>query len=92
MAKSFTAAQLTEAEGFATMAAGEVLDARGLTGTRRRFSRNGRARKKLAEKFYADYVAGGGDAADWQSFLDWLLEHADEIIAFVSKIILLFAI
>jgi len=29
---------------------------------------------------------------DWQSFLDWLLEHGDEIIAFISKIMLLFVV
>ena len=32
----------------------------------------------------------GGDPGDLQSFMEWLLAHADEIIAFVQKIIALF--
>lgn len=94
MAKVFapTAAQIDSAEAYTTMAAAEVLEGRGLLFTGRRFARNGRARRKLAEQLYAKFVNEGGKVGDWQSFLYWLLEHGDEIIAFISKILLLFAI
>jgi len=36
------------------------------------------------------FVKQGGDPGDFQSFMEWLLEHADEIIAFVQKLIALF--
>lgn len=47
----------------------------------------------VADDCCANYeaTAGLGEYGDWQSFLEWLIDHADEIFAMIARIIDLFA-
>lgn len=64
----------------------------GARGAAKRFGADARAKRRATTKFYGQYLDEGGKAGDVQSFLAWLVEHADEIIAFISKIIALFSV
>lgn len=57
-----------------------------------KFRSNGPLRKRQTKKWLQRFADDGGDVGDMASFMAWLLDHADEIIALISKIILLFAL
>lgn len=57
-----------------------------------KFRENGPLRKRQTRKWLQRFADDGGDVGDLASFMAWLLDHADEIISLISKIILLFAL
>lgn len=57
-----------------------------------RYKREDDLRRQHARKLYREFQRDGGKAGDWQSFAVWLLEHADEIFAFVAKLIALLSV
>jgi hypothetical protein len=55
------------------------------------FKGHATASERTTRKFYKRFLDEGGKVGDFQSFLTWLLEHGDELISFISKLIALFS-
>jgi hypothetical protein len=89
--KVVTAAQHAAAEPVFAQFMAMKLDRIGAKAAAGRFKHDGPLRKRQSRKWFNKYVADGGDPGDLQSFFAWLVAHADEIIALISKLILLFA-
>lgn len=90
--RKITAAEFAAAESTVEAAAISRLNRIGASKGVKKFRNHGTARKRTTRRFYQDFVDDGGKVGDFQSFLAWLLEHGDELIAFISKIIALFAV
>lgn len=88
-----TDAMAAEAEPTFTKAGATKLTAIGAGSRRTEFREKRLAKKRRdgAKKFYQRFLDDGGTVGDWQSFLEWLLEHGDELIAFIAKLISLFS-
>lgn len=87
-----TDAMAAEAEPYVTAAVASKMNRMGARGGLKRFRDNERARQRTSKRAYQRFLDDGGKVGDFQSFMAWLIEHADEIIAFISKLIALFAI
>jgi hypothetical protein len=70
---------------------GRLLRGRGTRALQREIDGDRHLRRHVNNRLLEKFEDEGGDVDDDQSFLEWLLEHADEIIAFISKIIALFS-
>ena len=87
-----TAAMAAEAEPYFSAVVAAKLNAIGAKAGAKRFKADGPLRQRQSRRAYQRYLDDGGKVGDWQSFMEWLLEHADEIIAFIAKLIALFAV
>jgi hypothetical protein len=47
-------------------------------------------RRSRSRHWFDKYLAAGGDPGDMQTFIQYLIDHMDEIIAMISKLIALF--
>ena len=67
---------------------------RGVEGSQRRRAMEGDRflRRSASREAVRLFKEQGGDVNDVQSFLEWLLANADQIIAFIQKLIALFAV
>lgn len=59
---------------------------------RRELDSDRHLRRAVTAEAVTRYSQEGGDLGDWQSFMQWVLDHADELIAFIQKIIALFSV
>lgn len=53
--------------------------------------RNERQALAVQQALYGRFLASGGKPGDWQSFLQWLIEHGPEIVAFIQALIAIFS-
>lgn len=84
MAKQVKISAADIAQAAATL--DKALNGTGKLKSRFKEKRNGKFRERLAEKQYRKFLAGGGKAGDWQSFLDWLIENLPKIIAMIMAL------
>lgn len=95
MAKSkITAAQYDAAEAAYSSVVSGKLNRMGAKGASTRFLGKTHAglRKRQSRKHFEKYVAAGGDPGDAASFIQYLIDHIDEIISMIQKIIALFTV
>lgn len=90
--KLVSSAQVSAAEATYTAFMVGKLTRMGAGKAAAKFRGDGPLIKRQTKKWLQRFSDDGGDVGDMAAFMAWLLEHADEIISFISKIIILFAI
>ena len=91
MAIKLTSQQIEDAQPTVEKAVGAKLKALGTRNNFKRFKDHPSASKRTTRRFYQKFLDDGGKVGDMASFFQWLMDHSDEIIAFIQKIIALFA-